>query len=100
MDEIRIYNVALPAAQIQADMNTPIAPDTQAPAAPANLTATAVSGVQINLSWTAATDNVSVTGYLVERCQDAGCTSFAQIGSTGVPSYSDAFLTAGASYSY
>ena len=30
-------------------------------------------------SWTAATDNVGVTGYLVERCQGAGCTNFAQI---------------------
>ncbi len=29
---------------------------------------------QINLRWTAATDNVGVTGYLVERCQGAGCT--------------------------
>ena len=34
---------------------------------------------QIGLSWTAATDNVAVTGYLVERCQGAGCASFAQV---------------------
>src|SRR6266550_433229 len=50
--------------------------DTQAPTAPGNLTATAVSGSQINLSWTASTDDVGVTGYAVERCQGAGCTSF------------------------
>ena len=56
------------------------APDTQPPTAPTELTATAVSGSQINLSWTASTDNVGVTGYLVERCQGAGCTNFAQIG--------------------
>ena len=53
--------------------------DTQPPTAPTNLGATAVSSSQINLSWTASTDNVAVTGYLVERCQGAGCTSFAQI---------------------
>ena len=40
-------------------------------------------GTQINLSWTASTDNVGVTGYLVERCQGAGCTTFAQIGDAG-----------------
>ena len=76
IDEVRVYNVALTAAQIQTDMNTPIAPDTQPPTAPGNLTATAVSGTQINLSWTASTDNVGVTGYLVERSQGAGSTSF------------------------
>ena len=71
IDEVRVYNVALTAAQIQADMNTPIAtPDTQPPTAPANLTATA-SASQINLSWTASTDNVGVTSYLVER-EDPG----------------------------
>ena len=30
--------------------------------------------------WTASTDNVGVTGYRVERCQGAGCTTFAQVG--------------------
>jgi hypothetical protein len=47
---------------------TPISgADTQPPTAPSNLTATAISGSQINLSWTASTDNVGVTGYRVER---------------------------------
>ena len=46
---------------------------------PANFIATAVSSSQINLSWTASTDNVAVTGYLLERCQGVGCTNFAQI---------------------
>ena len=36
----------------------------------------------MNLTWTAATDNVGVTNYLVERCAGAGCTSFAQIGTS------------------
>ena len=33
------------------------------------------SPTQINLGWTASTDNVGVTGYRVERCQGAGCTT-------------------------
>ena len=72
--------------------------DTQPPTAPSKLTAT-VSGSQINLSWTASTDNVGVTGYRVERCQGAGCTTFAQIATPTATSYSDTGLTAG-SYSY
>src|SRR5262249_55518295 len=63
IDEVRIYNVALTAAQIQTDMATAIggtAPDTQAPTAPTGLTAGALGGSQINLSWTASTDNVGV----------------------------------------
>ncbi len=103
IDEVRVYNVALTAAQIQADMNTPIGTgggDTQPPTAPSNLTATAVSGSQINLSWTASTDNVGVTQYLVERCQGTGCNSFAQIGTTAGTTYNDTGLTANTSYSY
>ena len=33
IDEVRVYNGALTAAQIQADMNTPITPNTQPPTA-------------------------------------------------------------------
>ena len=52
----------------------PARPTRPPPTAPANLTATAVSAAQIDLAWTAATDNVGVTGYRVERCQGAGCS--------------------------
>ena len=48
-------------AEIQADMAAPVggvAGDTTPPSAPTNLTATAASSSQINLSWTASTDNV------------------------------------------
>jgi chitodextrinase len=83
-----------------ASATTPAAPDTQAPTAPSALGATAVSSVQINLVWTASTDNVGVVNYLVERCQGAGCASFAQIATATTTSYNDATLTASASYSY
>jgi hypothetical protein len=74
--------------------------DTAAPTAPSNLTSTAASSTQINLSWTASTDNIAVTQYFLERCQGLSCTVFAQIASPTVTNYSDAGLTAGNSYSY
>lgn len=40
--------------------------DTTAPTVPGNLTAT-LSGTTANLSWTASTDNVGVTGYRITR---------------------------------
>jgi chitodextrinase len=78
---------------------TTLAPDTEPPTAPGNLAATAVSSSQINLSWSASTDNVGVTGYLVER-QDPGSTSFAQVGTTADTTYNDTGLVAGTNYSY
>jgi chitodextrinase len=101
IDEVRVYNVALSAAQIQSDMNTPVGagPDTQAPSAPASLTATAASQSQINLSWSASTDNVGVTGYLVER-ENPGTTSFVQVGTATGTTYNDTGLAVGTNYSY
>jgi chitodextrinase len=75
-------------------------PDTQAPTAPGNLTATAVSDNQINVSWIASTDNVGVTGYRIARCQGSGCTNFTQIATTTGTTYTDTGLTASTSYSY
>ncbi|TCM91055.1 hypothetical protein EV294_109132 [Paenibacillus sp. BK033] len=71
----------------------PAVPDTTAPTAPTNATATAASSNQINLSWTASTDNVGVTGYNVYR---GGVLA----GSSAGTSYSDTGLTASTSYSY
>jgi chitodextrinase len=74
--------------------------DTQPPTAPTNLVATALSGQQINLTWTASTDNVGVTGYRVERCQGAGCSTFVQVGVTAATSYSDTGLLGLTTYRY
>ena len=41
--------------------------DTEAPSVPQNLSATAVSDDQIDLTWDASTDNVGVTGYNIYR---------------------------------
>ncbi len=104
IDEVRVYNVALSAAQVQTGMNTPVGSppsgDTTPPTAPSSLTATAASSSQINLSWTASTDNVGVTGYRVERCQGAGCSNFVQVATPAGTTYSDTGLAASTSYSY
>src|SRR6266705_2238708 len=69
--------------------------------APSNLTATAASTTQINLSWTAATETGgTITQYLVERCQGPSCTNFAQIGTSIGATYNDTGLTAATNYSY
>ena len=75
-------------------------PDTTPPSAPGTLTATAISSSRVDLSWGAASDNVGVTGYHIERCQGAGCTSFTEIGTSTTTSYSDTSAAAGTSYSY
>src|SRR5262249_16766100 len=54
---------------------------------------------QINLSWTASTDNVGVTNYLIER-QDPGSSTFTQVGATTATSYSSTGLSASSSYNY
>jgi chitodextrinase len=101
IDEARIYNRALSVAEIQSDMNAPlITPsDTQPPTAPGNLLATAIGIGQVHLSWTASTDNLAVTGYLVER-QDPGSANFVQVGTSTGASYNDTGLATGNSYSY
>jgi len=67
--------------------------DTTPPSMPEGLSATATSSSQINLSWTASTDNVAVTGYKIFR---AGT----QIGTSTTASYSDTGLAANTTYSY
>ena len=75
-------------------------PDTTPPSQPGTLSATAVSGGEVDLSWGASTDDVGVTGYKVERCQGAGCTNFAQIATPAGTSYKDTSVSASTSYSY
>jgi chitodextrinase len=83
-----------------ATASTQAAPDTQPPTAPGNLVLTVVSGSQINLTWAAATDNVGVTGYFVERCASGGCSSFAQVGAPTTTGFSDTGLNGSTSYTY
>jgi glucose/arabinose dehydrogenase len=70
IDEVRIYDRALTAGEIQTDMTTPVAPpvaDTQPPTTPTGLTQTASTETSATISWTASTDNVGVAGYGLYR---------------------------------
>src|SRR5207302_2019496 len=67
--------------------------DTTPPSTPTNVTGSAISTSQINLSWTASTDNVGVTGYKVFR-------NGSQVGSSATTSYSDTALAPATSYAY
>ncbi|HLE00766.1 MAG TPA: discoidin domain-containing protein [Bdellovibrionota bacterium] len=67
--------------------------DSQNPTVPAELTATAVSMTQVNLSWKASSDDIGVTGYTIYR-------NGAQIAQSSATSYSDTTLVTGTTYSY
>ena len=69
------------------------AADTEAPSVPTGLAASAVSGTQVNLSWSASTDNVGVTGYYVYLNDQPLAT-------TTTTSFSHTGLTAGSTYNY
>jgi glucose/arabinose dehydrogenase/fibronectin type 3 domain-containing protein len=103
IDEVRVYNRALTQADIQTDMNTsivPTAPDTTAPSTPSGLNAATVSASQINLSWTASTDNVGVAGYRVERCAGTGCTNFAEVAVPAATTFNNTGLAPSTVYRY
>lgn len=86
------------AASGAAQVTTPTAPDTQAPTAPGDLKVQAISKSQINLTWSASTDNFGVTGYDVYRARTGSTpTKIATVTGT---SYGDTGLSASTDYSY
>jgi hypothetical protein len=101
LDEVRIYNRVLSAQEVLDVYNdtgsgTPPPPpsgDTTAPSVPAGLTATAISSSQINLSWTASTDNVGVAGYKIYR-------NGAQLTTATNTTFSGTSLSPSTTYSY
>ena len=72
------------------------------PSLPGNLTVSASSSTQNNLSWTASLETAggTISSYLVESCQGAGCTGFTQIGTSPTATYTDSTVTANTSYTY
>lgn len=74
-------------------VTTPAVPDTTPPTAPTNLSAQVASSTQINLNWSASTDNIAVASYDVYR----GSSKIANITST---SFGDVGLSPGSSYTY
>jgi Bacterial Ig-like domain/Bacterial Ig domain/Calcineurin-like phosphoesterase len=75
-------------------INVTIANDVTPPSAPTNLTAHALSSGQVDLTWTAATDDVGVTGYDIYR----DGTALASIGT--LTSYSDTTTDPATTYQY
>ncbi|WP_020607007.1 fibronectin type III domain-containing protein [Spirosoma spitsbergense] len=66
--------------------------DTQAPTAPTNLTATAITTTGTTISWTASTDNVGITGYKVyldgNQIATSTATTYSLTGLTPATAYS------------
>src|SRR5882672_5518016 len=67
--------------------------DTTAPTTPIGLTAAAAGSTGANLSWSASTDNVGVTAYIVRR-------NGVQVATPATTSYADTGLSAATTYSY
>jgi len=84
-------NVSASSASASATTLSP--PDATAPSVPIGLSATGASTSQIDLSWTASTDNVGVTGYQIFR-------GGSQISTATATTYSDTGLTASTTYTY
>lgn len=70
-------------------------PDTTAPSAPASLRAARTTSTRVTLTWTAATDNVAVTSYLVYR----GATLVGTVGAA-TRSFSATGLAPGTTYAF
>lgn len=68
-------------------------PDATDPSIPTNLTATVISSSRIDLSWTASTDNVGVTGYNIYRGGNL-------IGTSATNSFSNTGLSPSTLYNY
>jgi tripartite motif-containing protein 71 len=70
------------------------------PAVPTNLTATAVSSSQINLSWADNSDNEDL--FKIERCKGSTCTNFKQIATVGagVTTYNNTGLSRNTTFRY
>ncbi|MGB7621818.1 MAG: fibronectin type III domain-containing protein [Terriglobia bacterium] len=75
------------------DFTLTTAADATPPTMPTGLSANAASSTQINLSWTASTDNVAVTGYKIFR-------NSSQITTTAGTSFQDTGLNPSTPYSY
>lgn len=75
-------------------VQTPVPPpDTAPPSTPAGLTAQVISSTQINLSWSASTDNIGVAGYRIYR-------DGLEIGTSPTASFQNTGLSGSTTYSY
>ncbi|HVG60370.1 MAG TPA: lamin tail domain-containing protein [Hyalangium sp.] len=73
-------------------------PDTEPPTAPSGLVASAASSSEIDLSWSASTDNVGVTGYNVYRSLNG--STFSLAGTSSTTGFADLGLSGSTPYWY
>jgi fibronectin type 3 domain-containing protein len=95
VDDFRIYRGAVPAGQIYTLATGNAAP--AVPAAPSTLTATAVPGNTINLSWSSVS---RATSYSVYRATTSGGPYFPIATLVTGTTYADSGLNAGTAYYY
>lgn len=88
-------NVVIQAAEDQSTITQVVTAtaDTTPPTVPTSLVATAVSTTQIDLTWTASTDDTAVTGYRIYR-------DYVNVATTTSLTYSDTGLTPSTLYAY
>jgi len=94
IDDARLYNLALTGAQVTSILAFGGSSGNTPPSVPTNVTATAVSSSQINVSWSASTQgSAPLAGYRVYR-------NGSLAGTVTTTSFSDTGLTASTTYSY
>ena len=92
-DEIYGWGRIDAAAAVAAAASTTGAIDTLAPSTPTNLSANAPDSAHVNLSWTASTDNVGVTGYKIFK-------NGSQLTTVTGTTYADTAVSPSTSYAY
>ncbi len=99
---IRAYDAAGNFSSYSSIATSTTAAETTPPTVPSGLSASATSGTQASLSWSASTDSggSNLSGYKIERCQGSGCSGFVQIAVTASTSYPDTTLSSGVTYRY
>jgi fibronectin type 3 domain-containing protein len=76
------------------------AQDVTAPSQPTGLTATASSASQVNLSWTASTDDVGVKNYNIYRGSNGGTPTLLTTTTTNATTYIDTSVIEQTAYAY
>ena len=74
--------------------------DSTPPGTTPGLAVTYTGPGKISLAWGAATDNVGVSDYRVERCLGSSCSSFVQLGTSSGTTFDNLGLAAGTTYQY
>jgi chitodextrinase len=90
---VAAFDAAGNQSDLSASVNVTTPPDTIPPSAPTGLTATASGSSQVNLSWSASTDDVGVASYEIDRDGQP-------VGSSSTTSFTDTSVQPNTTYSY